>query len=89
MREIEMLISSARELKNRAELHQGLLAKTIGGEEGLEMDSFTIPKCRQCRILRENLAEAIEVIEGTRKAFKSKQLEVLRKNLIKVMVDGQ
>jgi hypothetical protein len=46
-----------------------------------------IDGCRHREILRRTLAEAIEAIEATRSAFKSKQLEVLRKKLIKVLVE--
>jgi len=37
--------------------------------------------------LREAVVEAIEVLEESRKAFKSKQLELLRKRLTQVLVD--
>lgn len=38
--------------------------------------------------LRDAIKEAIEVIEESRKAFKSKQLERLRKKLTKVLIDA-
>lgn len=37
--------------------------------------------------LKETLLEAIKVLEESRKAFKSKQLEALRKKLIEVLVE--
>jgi hypothetical protein len=43
--------------------------------------------CRHREILRHTLADAIEVLESTRKAFKSKQIEALRKKLTKVLIE--
>ena len=39
--------------------------------------------------LREALMEAIEVLEESRKAFKSKKLELLRKRLTQVLIDAK
>lgn len=43
--------------------------------------------CRHREILRHTLADAIEVLEATRKSFKSKQIEALRKKLTKVLIE--
>lgn len=88
MKDFKQLIHSAEELKKKAEFHQSLLSRALkdNGESALE-DCF-IPECGRCRSLRASLAEAVEVIEGTRKSFKSKQLEMLRKKMIRVLVDS-
>ena len=39
--------------------------------------------------LRQALMEAIEVLEESRKAFKSKKLELLRKRLTQVLIDAK
>ncbi len=39
------------------------------------------------RRLRDTLLEAIKVLDESRKAFKSKRLEALRKKLIEVLAD--
>ena len=39
--------------------------------------------------LKEALKETIEVLEQTKKAFKSKRLEVLRKKLTQVLIDSE
>lgn len=39
--------------------------------------------------LRQTIEEAIEVLEQSRKSFKSKQLELLRKKLTQVLIDNQ
>ena len=38
--------------------------------------------------LETAIKEAIEILEESRKAFKSKRLETLRKNLTRVLIDG-
>lgn len=43
--------------------------------------------CRHREILRHTLADAIDVLESTRKAFKSKQIEALRKKLTQVLME--
>jgi hypothetical protein len=53
-----------------------------------------IPVLRECfsacpykQRLRETLLETIQVLEESRKAFKSKRLEALRKKLIEVLAE--
>jgi hypothetical protein len=43
--------------------------------------------CRHREILRHTLTDAIEALEATRKSFKSKQIEALRKKLTKVLIE--
>lgn len=43
--------------------------------------------CRHRETLRHALADAIETLEATRRAFKSKQIEALRKRLIRVLIE--
>lgn len=52
--------------------------------EGLLPDRL-LTRCPHRRLLRETLAEVIGVLEETRKAFKSKRLEALRKRLVGVL----
>lgn len=44
--------------------------------------------CRENR-LRESLIEAIDTLEESRKAFKSKRLEALRRKLTQVLMEAQ
>ena len=44
-------------------------------------------RCRSHRELRRVVAEAIEAIEATRRAFKSRQLESVRRKLIRALAD--
>ena len=43
--------------------------------------------CRHKYVLRHTLTDAIEALESTRKAFKSKQIEALRKKLTRVLIE--
>lgn len=81
----EALDRSIREIRAKIEQHERLL-------EHLEHGDRRVPECGGAgcaggRRLREALLEAVETIENTRKAFKSKELEVLRKKLIGVLAE--
>lgn len=82
----DTLRQSAEELLRHMEEHRNLLARVTDGQQ-TEMD---IPACflRDCphrQRLKEILAETIEILEQSRKAFKSRQLADLRKKLIRVL----
>jgi len=57
-----------------------------GGEER-NVSGCGSHDCRHRHLLRHTLADAIEVLENTRKAFKSKQIEALRKKLTRVLIE--
>ncbi|OGV70592.1 MAG: hypothetical protein A3K19_06560 [Lentisphaerae bacterium RIFOXYB12_FULL_65_16] len=89
MTAIQVLQSSAEELQRRAEEHRRLIAAAIdGGDVKGVLDVCGFLDCPHRRRLRETLVEAIAVLEETRRAFKSKQLEVLRKKLIGVLAEN-
>ncbi len=82
----EALRRSAEELELRAEVHRRLLVQVVEGGE-VEADECPLLDCPHRRRLRETLARAITVLEETRKAFKSRRLETLRKTLIGVLAE--
>ena len=43
--------------------------------------------CQHRELLRHTLVDAIETLETTRKAFKSKQIEALRRRLTRVLIE--
>ncbi|MBN2034415.1 MAG: hypothetical protein JW836_14170 [Deltaproteobacteria bacterium] len=49
--------------------------------------SHSVSGCPYKQRLRETLLETIQALEESRKAFKSKQLEALRKKLIGVLAE--
>ena len=84
----DALTQSVQVLQQSVAQHQRLLTHAMeGGEERVEIDTRLILDCPHRRRLRETLAEAITVLEETRKAFKSKRLEALRNKLIGVLAE--
>lgn len=87
---INALSSSVKELQQGIESHCCLLASLKGeavNERNLSAVLGMCPNHPREQALRAAIEEAIDVIEKSRKAFKSKQLEVLRKKLTKVLID--
>lgn len=87
---INVLKSSAHELQQGIELHCGLVKSILENKEDRECLQPLFDLCpkrsREVR-LESALKEAIEVLEESRKAFKSKKLEILRKKLTQVLID--
>ncbi len=89
----EAVRKSAEDLQLRFERHRHLLTQAMeGGDAGPGIDASLLVDsphgdCSHRRMLRETLADAITVLEETRKAFKSKRLEALRKRLIGVLAE--
>jgi hypothetical protein len=83
--------------KSTEELHQkidmqryfmtALLEKKIG-DETLKQLAFPNNSPNE-NILRQAIMETIDVLEESRKAFKSKRLEVLRKKLTQVLIESK
>jgi hypothetical protein len=88
MTTIHILKTSAGELQRRAEEHQRLIAAAIEGNDLKDVFSAChLLDCSHRKKLKETLVEAISVLEDTRKAFKSRQLEALRKKMIRVLAE--
>jgi hypothetical protein len=82
---VEAIAQSADDLRRRIDHHQALVARLGGEEAGVEtcLDAERASRAR----VRSALADAIETLDGTRRAFKSRELEVLRKRLTRVLVE--
>ncbi|MBW2074588.1 MAG: hypothetical protein JRI58_07570 [Deltaproteobacteria bacterium] len=81
----EALNQSAQELQQQLEEHRRLLVRAIEGDAGgIEIENCLLLACPHKRTLKGVLG----VLEETRKAFKSKRLEVLRKKLIRVLAEN-
>jgi hypothetical protein len=78
------------------DLHQGLashhrfiaslLDKNLDEKDLVHLRLFSVERSREVR-LKQAIHEAIEVLEESRKAFKSKKLEALRKMLTRQLID--
>jgi hypothetical protein len=80
----EDLLKSAEELCRKAENHRRLMR---GARDGTESGSHGFSCEQNTMKLRQAICESISVIEETRKSFKSKRLEMLRKKLIQTLAD--
>ena len=80
---------SAEELHQRIDMQRYLMATILEQRVGdRNLGRFFLPSCSTGEGgLREAISDAIEVLEQTRKAFKSKKLEALRKRLMQVLID--
>jgi hypothetical protein len=88
MTTIEILKASAREIQQKADEHQRLISAVIGTPEIPKIvDACHLLDCPHRRELKALLLEAITVLEETRRAFKSKHLEALRKKMVQALAD--
>ena len=91
LRLLEAIDQNMREIQAGLEEHCCLLDRCLGHNRQAAADSS--PHAALCAFrgremrLRKAIAEAIEVLEATRRSFKSKQLERLRKRLMAVLID--
>ena len=82
---------SAEELHQRIDMHRCLMATILDQKVGdgtlkrLSLSSCSPVDAR----LKEALSETIEVLEQTKKSFKSKRLEALRKRLTHVLIESK
>jgi hypothetical protein len=82
----EALDRSIREIRTKIEQHEQLLEHLENGGKA-HIPDCSLAGCTHSRRLKAVLLEAVEVLENSRKAFKSKELEMLRKKLIGVLAD--
>jgi len=83
-----VLNESVKELQHRLDQHSCLVAAILDGRD-LPPRSNICPSQTREEKLRQAVQEAIEVLEQSRKSFKSRQLELLRKKLTQVLIDNQ
>jgi len=82
----ELLMKHIEDIQVMLEDHgESLNRPTEGGDP--KAFRQCIPSCPYRQKLKEILLETIHVLEDSRKAFKSKQLETLRKKLIQVLAE--
>jgi len=82
---------SVRELYRGIDAHCCLLSSILKqriDKDGCRQLMAVCPLRSREEILKDAMQEAIEVLEESRKAFKSKKLEILRKKLIRVLIDA-
>jgi hypothetical protein len=82
----ELLARNLGELRALLKDHECILNQLKEGDEDPVLERC-ISGCPHKHKMKEALLEAIHVLEESRKAFKSKQLEGLRKRLIEVLAE--
>jgi hypothetical protein len=86
-----LLEKSSQELHRKIDCHYArilcMLDGTAGGAEAEATEP--LPAFRREDKLKAAFIETIEVLEQTRKSFKSKQIEALRRKLTQVLIDAE
>jgi hypothetical protein len=88
---VNVINRSAEELHQKIDMQRylmtALLEKQVGDETIKQID---FPACfpNENR-LKQAIMETIDVLEESKKAFKSKRLEVLRKKLTQVLIESK
>ncbi len=86
---IKVIDKSAEDLHQKIDMHRYLMTTILEqrvGDETLNtllLPSYSLDESR----LKKAVKEAIEVLEQTRKSFKSKRLEALRKTLTRALIE--
>ncbi|MFH1336151.1 MAG: hypothetical protein ABII96_06505 [Candidatus Zixiibacteriota bacterium] len=87
---VKIIDKSTEDLHNRIDMQRHILTTII--EKKIKMSEICpdciFLDCPYKKKLREVLTETIEELEETRKAFKSKRLEVIRKRLMQVLAES-
>lgn len=88
---INALNTSVKDLQQGFDMHCSLVASILEGQvvEGNPGSVLNLcPKRSKERMMKEAIKEAINVLEESRKAFKSRRLELLRKKLTEVLINA-
>lgn len=83
MTQREILERGLEELQAQVVRHQQLVRTVFDGQE--PSHSCVWNDCRHQQTLLSLVVETVQVLDETRKSFKSKQLEQLRKRLLSVL----
>ena len=88
---ITVIDKSAEELHQKIDMHRHLMTILLEkkvGDKNINQLSFLSHSSNE-RMLKEAVRETIEVLEESRKAFKSKRLEALRKKLTGILIESK
>ncbi len=83
---------SVSELHQKMDLNHHIIASVLGekvDERQLQqLRQYSFSCTREAR-LKEAIHEAIEILDESRKSFKSKKLEALRKKLTRILIEAE
>jgi hypothetical protein len=83
----DLLTKNLEDIRMALKDHESLLGCLKEGGDSPVLHSCVSERCPCRQILKETLLDTISVLEETKKAFRSKQLETLRKKLLKVLAE--
>jgi hypothetical protein len=87
---IKVIDTSTEELHQRIDMHRYLMAAILDKKVSEnKLYNVLLPDPYRELRLKGAIKETIGVLEETRKAFKSKRLEVLRKKLTEVLIESE
>jgi hypothetical protein len=89
---ISALQKSVKELQQGIDMHTCLIASILENEldeRNLKPFMDACPSRYRESRMKAAIKEAIDVLDESRKAFKSKRLETLRKRLTQVLIDSE
>ena len=79
---IKIIERYTRDLHDRVDMQQSVLLTVLGKiKSPPPMDPCSTPDCQHKKLFYRVLLETIEILDETKKSFKSKRLEELRKRL--------
>ena len=87
---MKIIDNSTKDLHNRIDMQRHILTAVIEKKiKGTEICPDCIfSDCPHKKRLKDVLTEVIGILEDTKKAFKSKRLEMLRKKLIQALAES-
>lgn len=88
---VSVINRSAEELHQKIDMQRYLITTLLEKQMGDEtVKQLVLPtNSSNENILKQAIMETIDVLEESRKAFKSKRLEVLRKKLTQVLIEAK
>lgn len=87
---IEVIDKSAEDLHKQIDMHRYLMAAVLDKKiSENKLYNLHLPASQYELRLKEAIKEAIEELEETKKSFKSKRLETLRKKLTSVLIESE
>jgi hypothetical protein len=87
---IQIIDKSAEELHQKIEMYRYLMTTILNKKVSEKsLNHMLFPQSKREVRLSATIQEAIDVLEDTRKAFKSKRLEVLRKKMMQTLIENE
>lgn len=83
---IERLQNSTEEIHKRLDVQNALMESILSRENNVNLSGFEKQSEKEKQLVKA-IRDAIEILEQTKKSFKSKSLEILRKKLTNVLID--